>query len=212
MTCPSPRSAATALIIAAMVTALGCGTASYTGDESARTTVVFRPEDMVVRDVPATVDSNVMIGSDTMDRYYTEEGAQIHTPWRGLVSLPVMTRTVDRDGRVIYPGDGIRVKGAMSIEDFRAVVQAINTYEPPPPPKPQVQASGAPGEFTVTIGPRLPALRSRRIDVIWVRGPGHVQVNTMIPDKRRYYAHGDVVELRKEHGKWEVKSISLWVS
>lgn len=209
MVCPSPRSAAAALMIAAMAAALGCGRASHPSDESARITIVYRPEDMAIRDVPATLDANAVIGSDTMGRYYTEEGAQIRTPPKGLVSLPVTTRTVDRDGGVIYRSDGIRVKGTMSLVDFRAVVRVIKTYKQQPPPEPQVRAGGLPGEFTVIIGPRLPALQSRKIEVIWVRGPDHVQVHTIVPAKKGHRAHGDVVELRKERGKWVVKSISF---
>jgi hypothetical protein len=50
------------------------------------------------------------------------------------------------------------------------------------------------------------------MDLIWVRGPDYVQVKTIDPARKGYCAHGDVVELRKEDGQWEVKSISFWYS
>ncbi|MEM7393716.1 MAG: hypothetical protein AAF492_15330 [Verrucomicrobiota bacterium] len=164
-------------------------------------------------DVPAQVITNLPIGSEQIEtRYYTEDGAPIYTQPNNRVTGPVTRRTVNADGHVLEPFDGIRVIGEISHEDFKTILQLILAYVPqkPTPESMIVSTNKETGLISVSLPPdfEVRTLSSKSAHLLHVKAPGHVEVNTLFRGK----GIGDQLEFRKQGGEWVMKILGRWYS
>ena len=164
--------------------------------------------------VPAAVVVDEPIGSDKIaTRYYTHDGAPIYTPPNDIWSYPVTQRTIDSEGRVIAPKDGIRIVGELALEEFTAILASIENYSPKKldPKTSSSFDSSSNVVHTLSMDVQMP-LTSQNVHAIFVKEPSRVEVRTIAPKAEGFCPNGDNLELRKKEGTWHIKRLGFWVS
>ena len=65
-------------------------------------------------------------GTEKNPIYYTRKGERIYSLGRDIFVYPVTTLSTNIEGKVVYPEDGIKLIGDMSVVHFLSLVKALN--------------------------------------------------------------------------------------
>ena len=122
--------------------------------------------------------------------YYSVNGDKIAVGW-----LPVGV-------------DGIRLTGHLPLEDFKAILKIIDSYEPSKDDIPMLMQKHG----RIITNPQYHSVISKKIESILVKNSNTVEVNTIKPMEEGQCPQGDNIVFRKIWGKWTIKGIGLWVA
>ena len=76
--------------------------------------------------IPLKAPSEWIGGTKANPRYYTEQGEEIITPLIGVDIVPVTKRSVDKNGKVLYPHSGFQVTGDLRLDHYLLLMKKIS--------------------------------------------------------------------------------------
>ena len=80
-------------------------------------------------DSPLSAPGEWLGGSEINPRYYTVEGSEIITPIFGVDVVPITKRSLNHNGKVIYPHAGYQVIGDLRLEHFLSLIKKVKSID-----------------------------------------------------------------------------------